>query len=477
VRRGDVATHLLARMALVLHWWNPLAWIAWRKFIQERERATDDLVLSVGARASEYASHLLEIARSMQSPAPSAWAAVAMARPSQLEGRLLAILDSRIHRAASTRFAPLAAAILAVAMMAPFAAVRAQDSARQPVPPDVDATIRAAAAQKNHEILERAASVYEGLKNYDVAQSLLENALAIRAEKTGQQGGEYAAGLVKLGDLAYKRRQYDEANSFYAKAVALGDRPEIASALFHLGIKSYKEKDVNAALDLFQRAYNVDPKGPQAGPALTWMANARQLDPGTENDADHLYQQALALEDPNSVEAATTMEFYSFFLRKHDRTTEATPMESRAQEVRRGIVSEMMKKEFGSEGSQPAFRVNAGEQINIVPHPGAPTKAAERTASGAYRVGAGVMAPRLLKKLEPQYSEEARAMKLQGTVLLSVIVGVDGHASDIQVIKNLGLGLDENAVEAVTQWVFQPGTLNGGPVPVMATIEVNFRLM
>lgn len=67
VRRGDAATHLLARTAWSLNWWNPLAWSAWREFLKERERATDDLVLNAGARASDYAGHLLEVARSLQS--------------------------------------------------------------------------------------------------------------------------------------------------------------------------------------------------------------------------------------------------------------------------------------------------------------------------------------------------------------------------------------------------------------------------
>src|SRR6202022_3259008 len=66
VRRGDLATHLIARAALTLYWWNPLAWSAWRQFLKERERAADDLVLAAGARASAYAAHLLDVARSMR---------------------------------------------------------------------------------------------------------------------------------------------------------------------------------------------------------------------------------------------------------------------------------------------------------------------------------------------------------------------------------------------------------------------------
>src|SRR5204863_2090776 len=132
--RGDVATHLLARTALALHWWNPVAWVAWREFLKERERATDDLVLSAGARASDYAAHLLEVARSFRSGPATAWAAVAMARGSQLEGRLLAILDSGVRRGAARRLAPLAAVLLAVALVAPFAALDAQEKPRTAAP-------------------------------------------------------------------------------------------------------------------------------------------------------------------------------------------------------------------------------------------------------------------------------------------------------------------------------------------------------
>src|SRR5215472_13256672 len=156
VRRGDAASHLMARVALALHWWNPLAWIAWREFLKERERAADDLVLAAGAGQSEYAGHLLEVARTVQS-VPATAAAIAMARPSQLEGRLLAILDDNVNRRQPGRGTALVASALAVALVFPLAAIRAQSSAEPIVPPAVDAAIHAANAQKNHELLEQAA--------------------------------------------------------------------------------------------------------------------------------------------------------------------------------------------------------------------------------------------------------------------------------------------------------------------------------
>jgi TonB family protein len=79
--------------------------------------------------------------------------------------------------------------------------------------------------------------------------------------------------------------------------------------------------------------------------------------------------------------------------------------------------------------------------------------------------------------VDPEYSEEARKAKYSGTVLLQLVVDVDGKAKNIRVVKGVGLGLDERAVEAVQKWKFIPGKKNGQAVPVYATVEVNFRLL
>jgi TonB family protein len=103
--------------------------------------------------------------------------------------------------------------------------------------------------------------------------------------------------------------------------------------------------------------------------------------------------------------------------------------------------------------------------------------AAAAGPGAAYHVGAGVTAPVLLYKTQPDYTEEARKAKYQGTVLLYIEVDPSGKATNIRVQRSLGLGLDEKAIEAVKQWKFKPGYRDGNPVPVSATIEVNFRLL
>jgi len=95
---------------------------------------------------------------------------------------------------------------------------------------------------------------------------------------------------------------------------------------------------------------------------------------------------------------------------------------------------------------------------------------------GAYRVGGGVSAPKVVYDPDPEYSEEARKAKFQGTVVLWLVVSPDGKPQQIRVTRALGMGLDEKAIEAVRQWRFEPAKKDGQPVPVQINVEVNFRL-
>ncbi|HEY3937548.1 MAG TPA: TonB family protein [Bryobacteraceae bacterium] len=96
---------------------------------------------------------------------------------------------------------------------------------------------------------------------------------------------------------------------------------------------------------------------------------------------------------------------------------------------------------------------------------------------GVYRIGGEVSAPVLVNKVEPEYSEEARKAKYSGEVLLSIVVDANGLPRDIKIIRPLGLGLDEKAIEAVAKWRFRAGMKGGRPVATQAQVIVNFRLL
>jgi|SRR5579872_1881532 len=96
---------------------------------------------------------------------------------------------------------------------------------------------------------------------------------------------------------------------------------------------------------------------------------------------------------------------------------------------------------------------------------------------GYFHVGVGgVTAPRVIYQPDPEYSEEARRAKYQGTVVVWVVVGPDGKVQDAKIQRHIGLGLDEKALEAVKQWKFEPAQKNGRAVPVAVSVEMSFRL-
>ena len=228
--------------------------------------------------------------------------------------------------------------------------------------------------------------------------------------------------------------------------MALGDTPETAPALIKLANLALSRKDTVQAESLIDRALNVAPNGPIASRALLVKGNIA-LANGLPGVAELQYLQALAQDQPNAPEAALSMETYAEFLATQSRTDEGRAMKFRAQPIREARVT-AMSPHLTAVGNDPVFRV-----------------------------GGGVTAPILLAKKEPEYSDEARAAKCQGLVMLYVVIGTDGQAYNIKLMKSLGFGLDEQAVDAVMQWKFQPGTRGGLPVAVEATIEVNFRLL
>src|SRR5205823_643487 len=98
-------------------------------------------------------------------------------------------------------------------------------------------------------------------------------------------------------------------------------------------------------------------------------------------------------------------------------------------------------------------------------------------ALSAHAIIAKIVPPRLIYKIEPEFSEEARKAKFQGTVVLAIEVDESGRAINMRVLSSPGLGLDQKAIEAVAQWRFRPALQGGKAVASSARVEVNFRLL
>src|SRR5215472_10936854 len=132
IKRLDTLTQFVAQSVTVLYWFHPLVWLMARAMRAERERACDDQVLAAGTKASDYAHELLDIVSSLRRPELAA--ALAMARRSQLEGRVLAVLNPSLHRGPVSWKTALGVAALTLSVMLPLAALRPAPQSSTPTP-------------------------------------------------------------------------------------------------------------------------------------------------------------------------------------------------------------------------------------------------------------------------------------------------------------------------------------------------------
>lgn len=127
-------------------------------------------------------------------------------------------------------------------------------------------------------------------------------------------------------------------------------------------------------------------------------------------------------------------------------------------------------------GSGGGIGSGSGGGVGVGHGPGVGTGSGGGIGGGVYHVGGGISAPQAVSTPDPEYTEEARQAKTQGTCILWLIVDAQGHTRDVRVVRGLGHGLDAKAIDAVRQWRFQPSMKDGRPVDVQISVEVAFHL-
>src|ERR1700733_5892531 len=127
-------------------------------------------------------------------------------------------------------------------------------------------------------------------------------------------------------------------------------------------------------------------------------------------------------------------------------------------------------------GSGGGIGSGSGGGVGVGHGPGVGAGSGGGIGGGVYKVGGGISAPQAVSTPDPEYTEEARNAKTQGTCVLWMIVDDQGRPRDIRVVRGLGFGLDAKAIEAVKQWRFQPAQKDGHPVNVQISVEVGFKL-
>jgi TonB family protein len=335
VKRYDCLTQVPAQIACALFWFHPLVWLAAFETRKERERACDDIVLSLGHRASDYAEFLLVLSRSLRRLNGEWLTSVAMAQSSQLEVRMKAILDPQLnHRPLSARRVVFAAA-LAVALLLPVAAIHA--------------TAQNATGKIFGSVHDPSGAVVPGahvtLVNIETLHSIVG--------RTGEDGGF--------------------------------EFPAIPAGRYRLEITK----------DGFAIAKSAD----------------------------------LELKPSGDLHQDITL-----------------PIGNVTQEV---IV-------HGHKSAE---------------NPPTPPPAPRRI-----RVGGLVQAAHLIRQAKPDYPASAQKQGIEGTVVLRAVIGTSGQILSLAPNSGPDPALIKAAMDAVSQWQYQPTLLNGVPVEVATTIEVTFQL-
>ena len=252
--------------------------------------------------------------------------------------------------------------------------------------------------------------------------------LVLLAASAFAQDGRKARDLAsRARSAAFENANVDRANVLIAEALELWDRSS-----------EPKDAEYARALDLAGMLRSL---------RIPDVADAVRV------EVEPLYRRALDILDhapalDHEADLALALELETLALERIERKDEAIPLRLRAAAIRKRIVETIQT------------RLTVQDVLDPLP-----------------LRSKGVTPPRLNSKTEPGYSHEARLAKRQGAVILSVVVTETGYPASLHLIRSLGFGLDEEAVHAVRQWRFEPGTRYGDPVPVQATVEVNFRLL
>jgi len=263
--------------------------------------------------------------------------------------------------------------------------------------------------------LVRLARVYQAGGDFAKPETLYRQ--ADQLAKDSFEDPDYADFLNEVGRYYHTRRKYEIAEGFYVQG-------------FSGRVKAHGQEHVKVADSINNLAVLYENQG-------------------RFPKAEVYYQHALSIRGKvlgaENVKTIETCEHFSRLLHKLTRGDEAAPLEERARAFR-----------------QPLLQAAVGATVEV------PDVAVS---------GPAVKAPELIDQPDPEYTDEAKIARQEGSVAIHVEIDTEGVPRNLRVVRTLGLGLDEKAIEAVKRWRFRPARSNGRKVAFRATLEINFRLL
>jgi TonB family protein len=515
VSRNDWLVQFCAELLRGCFWFQPLAWIAARRLRQESERACDDAVLNSGITAPEYASQLLALAQTLKTPNGRFLLALAIARPSNLERRFAAMLNSSIRRTPLSRKINLIAISLSACLLLPLAALAlSAESSPQLVslastaPPADAVRSSSPAAPASTDIGAQAAPRIflaaadqlppgSGRATFVQTCSTCHAPQDVIGKHLDSQG--WTDVLNRMIQLGATGTDKDFATILDYLTTNFGPKP--AGATAHLRTDETKAESAGAVANGTQRsagsaqtAQNAavasisgsvgDPSGamiPRATVTLTDVATGAKQQISADPAGEFSFSNLI----PDGYELSIAQPGFQIF-RETIQLNAGEQVKLPEVLLRVGAISQEVTI-TASRTAAAGARIPAASTVPVQACSAQTTHAAQLAprspmqGSGPgpvrIRVGGMVEMARLIQQSLPIYPESARASGAQGTVVLNAVIGKDGSPLSLCAVNGqIDPALAQSAIDAVSQWRYSPVLLNGEPVEVVTEISVVYTL-
>ncbi len=507
VGRNDWILQVCAEALRACFWFHPLAWIAANRLRQESERACDDGVLNSGIGVAEYAAELLALAQTLRAPGWRFSLALAIARPSNLERRFAAMLDSSLSKRPLSRRSNLVAISLGACLLLPIAALTL--SAEPPRAVAQSAVLPAAAAPAEQSDAARGASITgavvgrrgSGIPGLNVTLIRGELSEAARTDADGEfLFSDLAPGVYTLHierpwpGVTQSRTIHVVLRSRTSAAnirLALGgsDGPSVASqSLAHepspaaAGAQAENASQTSTSQPLGSISGSIaDPHGamvPRASVMLADVATGQQQQITAGPVGEFTFSNLI----PDSYELSVSQPGF----RIYKQTIQVFPSEQlKLPEVLLSIgeISQTIVVS-AKRGETAGAESSSSETVPALACSARPVQAAQPAYANPVqsgppprriRVGGNVEPARLIQQTMPIYPAGVRGAGIQGTVVVEAIIGKDGSLLSPCVVSGPA-ALAQSALDAFSQWRYSPVLLDGEPVEALTQIGVVFTL-
>ncbi len=486
VRRHDYLTSVFQSVAEALLFYHPAVWWISRQVRRERECCCDEIAVSFGGDVLEYAralSALEERRRLYQEVALGMNGGVLTMRIKRLLG----------YQETSTAAQLASITLLTVLILATAAGIGrltyAQgsytDAAGQSTQMPVTKTEKAPVVTP-HDISKQVQNFNQQIVQLNTLRSELQGQVQESAGKGIDKANIWNDQQQKELDAAIQRLQsgMDQLNSedFHKQ---LKEATETASRINTQQIQKQMDEARKSMLDASHLSRELADR-------LDTPEFKKQIEDATRGVKINTPEFRKQLED--ATKAAAKINTPEFRKQLEDATEAAAKINT--PEFRKQVEDATI---VAAKLNTPEFRNHLGESLqgaadsavfkrkllseNSRPSPSAVEPAAspasqvppEYNGEPLRKIGGSVSTPTIIFQMEPKYSEEARQAKFNGIVLVNLVVDQNGVPQNVHVLRGVGMGLDEKAVEAIQQYKFKPAIENGEPVPVSLNVEVNFR--